>query len=908
MKFRFFSHITASLATLIVLGAVSILERQERTRFQTAYRVNVLNKLHAVEAALEAQIDRNLALSRGLVAYISTHPDIDEAQFDRLARVLVTQQPDVESLNLVRAGSKEGSPGYTYSPNDRPFDWQAIDLDRSASIARTIESRNSIVEPPIALDDGRSIVIERSPIFITPPGAPPESGTYWGTVSLAVDLTSVLQAVGALNPLTSLKYSLRDSNGSPDREVFAGDGAIFQQDPTIVNVDLPQGYWQLAAVPKTGWIYQSPVLWWLRGGGGLLALLVGFSAFKGLDNPRQQRDALERETIDLREKEALYRELVENAHCAIVRLDAQSNITYLNPLTQRLLGYSEAELLGKPIRTILPPQINKATHPLLAAIEHSLFYPHDPIELDAKATCGNGKMLPMAWRGKAIVDPVGEVRGVVCIGKDISDRALAELELRASEAELRALLAAMTDLIFILDDRGYFIKVAPTSPDSVYRSLWDPTGRTLEDVVGPKRAEEFLEGIQKVLVTQMPHSFEYSLVLDGKEVWFGVNLSPMSADTVIWVARDISDRVRVEAQLRSAASELEQRVEKRAGEIQHANKQLQIEIVERMQIDEALRQSETREREKAQQLEQTLEKLQLTQAQLVHTEKMSGLGQLAAGMAHEINNPVGFIHGNLSHVRDYTQDLLDLLEIYQEEYPQENDRIEEWVEQIDLEFLKQDVFDTIASMESGTERIRTIILSLRNFSRLDESGLKQVDICEGLESTLLMLQHRLHRQSNLPEIQVIRELEDLPKVECYPSQLNQVFAHLMSNAIDALDENRHHWTDKPGDDDRFPRTAEPAICIRTQALEGDRVAISIADNGSGIPPEIQAKIFNPFFTTKAVGKGTGLGLSISYQIITETHQGTLTCLSQPDRGTQFKIEIPIRNFAASSCSVSSDKQ
>ena len=892
MKLRFFPHMTASFAALLVLGAVWILERQERTRYQTAHRVNVVNKLHVVEAALEAKLDRNLALSRGLVSYVSTHPELDAEEFEGLVRVLVTQQPDIESVHLSRAGAKPGE-GYTYSTSDRPFEWQTFDGNRRTSIEQIVESRNSVVEPPITLADGRAIAIERAPIFITPPGAPPESGIYWGSVSLALNLTSVLQEVGALNPLSSLKYSLRGSDASPDDEVYVGDGAIFQQQPSIVNVDLPQGYWQLAAVPQTGWKPESPMLWWLRGGGSLLAVLAGLSLFKRLDDPRRQHQVLERETQGLREKEALYRELVESAHCAIVRLDAQNQITYVNPFTQRLLGYSEAELVGKPIGNFLRPPAQETANPFLCAIESSLFYPHPEIDCEAQILGSGGQTLSVAWRGKALVDLLGQVNGIVCVGRDISDRAGAEVELRASESELRSLLAAMTDPIFVLDDGGRFLKTAPISPDSVYR--WDPTGRTLGEVFEPDRAEVFLGAVQKAIATQMPQSFEYSLTIEDKEVWFGASLSPMSADTVIWVARDISDRVRVEAELRSVASELEQRVQERAGEIQQANKKLQVEIVERMQIDEALRQSEAREREKAQELEQTLEKLKLTQAQLVHTEKMSGLGELAAGMAHEINNPVGFIHGNLSHVRNYTQDLLDLVDLYQEEYPQTNDRIEDWIEEIDLEFLRGDIDSMLASMENGTDRIRNIILSVRNFSRLDESDSKPAKISEGLESTLLMLQHRLNRHSSLPEIEIVREWGELPKVECYPSQLNQVFAHLISNAIEALDEQRPDWTDKPNDDERFPCGPNPAICIRTQVLEGDRIAISIADNGSGISPEIEAKIFNPFFTTKPVGQGTGLGLSISYQIITDLHQGALTCVSEPSLGTCFTIEIPIRN-------------
>ncbi|MDY6940557.1 MAG: PAS domain S-box protein [Cyanobacteriota bacterium] len=890
MKFRFFPHITATLTALAILGAVSILECRERTRFQQAYRFNVLNKLSAVGSALESHLDRHLAVSRGLVAYVSTHPEIDEAEFQRLVPVLLAQQSNIESASL----TKDGLSSYTYFPRDRTFDRIELEPEQQVAIDRSIESRSSIVEPPITLPDGRLIVTERAPIFVTPLGTPPESGTYWGTVSLRLDLTTVLQEIGALNPHTNLEYSLRGNDISGRQTVFAGDATIFERQPKLVDVKLPQDAWQLAAIPKEGWTQESPLLWWLRGGGGLLAFLAGIGVFKAIDDPRRQRQVLELKTSRLQTARDLFQEVLEHANCAVVRLDVGGNMTYLNPRARSLLGSAEEELLGQPFKVCVPPTADAQTHPLLEAIERSLTYPYNDFDRDAKIRCRNGKTLWMEWRGKAIVDPLGQVVGVVCLGYDISQRAMAELELRASESQMRALIAAMTDPIFVLNDRGDFVDMAPTHPDV---AIADPTGKTLEDIFSPDRAREFLDILQKVLSTQTTHSFEYSLTIDDREVWFGASLSPMSENTVIWVARDISARVLAEAQLRSVASELEQRVEERAGQIQQGNKKLQIEIVERMQVEEALRESEARKREKAQQLEEALEKLKLTQAQLVHTEKMSGLGQLAAGMAHEINNPVGFIHGNLAHIRGYARDLLETIDIYREEYPQENDRIEEWLEEIELDFLQEDIYKTLESMEAGTDRIRNIILSLRNFSRLDESGTKRVDVCEGIESTLLMVQHRFHRQSNWPEIELIREFADLPKVECYASQLNQVFAHIISNAIDALDEQRGDWTDKPNNDERFPAVARPAIRIRTQAIGDERIGISIADNGPGIPPESISKIFNPFFTTKDVGKGTGLGLSISHQIITDTHGGTLDCASEPGCGTCFQIELPLRNLA-----------
>lgn len=293
-------------------------------------------------------------------------------------------------------------------------------------------------------------------------------------------------------------------------------------------------------------------------------------------------------------------------------------------------------------------------------------------------------------------------------------------------------------------------------------------------------------------------------------------------------------------------------------------------------------------------LEQTLQQLQRTQAQLVQTEKMSSLGQLVAGVAHEINNPVNFIYGNINHANDYAVDLLDLVQLYQKYYPTPDPEIAEEMEAIDLDFIKQDLPKILSSMKMGAERIRNIVLSLRNFSRLDESEMKQVDIHEGIDSTLLILQNRLKAKPDHPAIEVIKEYGQLPQVYCYAGQLNQVFMNILTNSIDALDERNKKQTSSsasPGavaDLKNNPST----IRIRTEALDSRRLLVSIADNGPGMTEEVQRRLFDPFFTTKPVGAGTGLGMSISYQIV-EKHGGQLTCISAPERGAEFLIEIPI---------------
>ncbi len=290
------------------------------------------------------------------------------------------------------------------------------------------------------------------------------------------------------------------------------------------------------------------------------------------------------------------------------------------------------------------------------------------------------------------------------------------------------------------------------------------------------------------------------------------------------------------------------------------------------------------------QLQQTLEFLQQAQVQLIQTEKMSSLGQLVAGVAHEINNPVNFIYGNLIHVREYTQRLLILINAYQQEYSDYNPEINILIEEMDLDFIIDDLPKILDSMTIGAERIREIVLSLRNFSRLDEAEMKPVNIHEGIDSTLLILQDNLKGQNKQQEIVVIKNYENLPLVECYAGGLNQVFMNIFINAIDALRQQEiNAYKDM--------KQHSSSIIIHTQLKNAENVIISIKDNGTGIREKFKNKLFEPFFTTKPVGKGTGLGLSISYQIIVEKHRGKIECVSEPGKGTEFLIEIPLKHTA-----------
>jgi len=291
-------------------------------------------------------------------------------------------------------------------------------------------------------------------------------------------------------------------------------------------------------------------------------------------------------------------------------------------------------------------------------------------------------------------------------------------------------------------------------------------------------------------------------------------------------------------------------------------------------LEQARQTLEQRVEERTQELTQALRELQHTQAQLIQREKMSSLGQMVAGIAHEINNPINFIYGNLDYAKRSINDLLILLELYRQEYPQPNGAIQEQSETMDLDFLIADMPKMLSSLKSGAERIQEVVLSLRNFCRLDEAQLKRADIHEGLENTLLLVGHRIQ-----PNINLVKKYSQLPRIDCYPAQLNQAFINIISNAIDALEE--------------VQGKAIPTIVIRSETIDNRWIRVSVWNNGAAIPEEVKERIFDPFFTTKSVGKGTGMGLAICYQIV-KKHQGKIEVTSEPEKGTEFAITLPIQ--------------
>ncbi|MEG4578197.1 PAS domain S-box protein [Microcoleus sp. MON1_C5] len=614
----------------------------------------------------------------------------------------------------------------------------------------------------------------------------------------------------------------------------------------------------------------------------------------------------------LQESEQRFRAVFEQAAIGIVKVWQDGQFLNANQGFCNIVGYSELELKARNVGDISHPEDVAAD---VESRDRLLAGEIFNYSLEKRFIRKDGSFVWTNMTVSLVRDGFGEPSYVIGVIEDISTRKLAEAILR-QQLKRERLVVGMLERIrsslnleeiltktvaevrhFLQTDRTVIYQFNPdwsgfVNVESVGENWRAIQGITINDSCFEDSYASAYEHGRAVAVDDIYQAdlsecyinllsqFQVRAnlvvpVLQGEKLW-GLLIAHECAGPRHWVEIEVECLKQISVQLAIAIQQ------------SMLFEQAQSEIADRKQAESALQESEARERSKALELEAAINKLRTTQAQLVQNEKMVSLGQLVAGVAHEINNPVSFIHCNLTPARNYTLDLLQVIKFYQHYCPNPPAQVLDKINEIDLDYIAEDFPRLFNSMQVGTERIVEIVKSLRNFSRLDESAGKLVNIHEGIDSSLMILQNRLKSHSSHGEILIVKDYQVLPQIECFPGELNQVFMNILINAIDALEERDKQ---RPIEEcDRHPST----IAIRSYQAAAGFVAVSIADNGRGIPESVRSRLFDPFFTTKPVGKGTGLGLSISHSIIVDRHGGRLSCISTAGEGAEFLIEIPVR--------------